>query len=502
MQRDLLMEQLALVHDSPLGRRLLRGSLPKSVAEFRRTARLTKYGDYLPDLDQTDDSALPGPVQHWVHTTGARAEYKHIPYTRRGYDVVVDTLMGAFILGSATRKGEVKIHPHDRVMYNTPPRPFLSGLIPFELASRFGFRGVLDPIEAESMEFKERIEKGFRVALNDGVDIVVSMSSILVKVGQEFAGHRKKSAFSPSMLRPGTLSRLVKAFVSSKIGNRPMLPKDLWSPKAILAWGIDTPYFREQLKHYWGSVPYEFYASTEGGIMAMQGWNKKGMTMVPYSNFFEFIPEEDSVKSWDDSEYRPATLLIDELEEGKRYELVITNFYGMPLLRYRIGHLIRVVALEDPETGVRLPQIEFQARCDDRIDLAGFTRMDEKTIWEALGNAHLGCNDWIVRKEYNGSKSLLHLYGEFNGELADGEIARELDQQLMALDSFYNDLQRMLDIHPLLVTRLQEGAFEHYYDKQLARGLPLPERRPSRMNATETDVLELLEPVRVSARVG
>ncbi len=210
---------------------------------------------------------------------------------------------------------------------------------------------------------------------------------------------------------------------------------------------------------------------------------------------------EDSVKSWEDSKFRPGTLLIDELEEGKRYELVITNFYGMPLLRYRIGHLIRVVALEDLETGVQLPQIEFQARCDDRIDLAGFTRMDEQTIWEALEDAQLRCIDWIVRKEYNGNKSLLHLYGEFDGELAEEQVASVLDQMLMAKDPFYCDLQQMLDIHPLLVTCLQQGAFERYYDKQLARGLPLPERRPSRMNATDSDVLELLEPVGVSARV-
>ena len=350
IQRELLLDELQVVGKSPLGRRLLRGSSPRSVDEFRRIARLTKYGDYLPDLESGNDASLPEPAYHWVHTTGARAEYKHIPYTRRAYDVVADNVMAAFILSCARRKGEVSIGPDHRVLYNTPPRPFLSGLLTFEMANRFGFPGVLDPVEAEAMEFKEKIEKGFRRALTTGVDILVSMSSILVKIGEDFTNHQKETSFSPSLLHPAALTRLGKAYVKSKLTNRELLPRDLWSPRGILAWGVDTPFFRKQVEHYWGKVPFQFYSCTEGGVIALQGWNKKGMTLIPYSNFFEFIPEEESVRSWEDTEYCPTTLLLDELEEGKRYEIVVTTLHGMPLLRYRVGHLIRVMALQDEET--------------------------------------------------------------------------------------------------------------------------------------------------------
>lgn len=492
IQRDLLLDELRSVHDSPLGRRLLRGTLPKSIAEFRRTARLTKYGDYLPELENGNDSALPERAYRWVHTTGARAEYKYIPYTLRAYEIVLDNVMAAFILSCANSKGEVNVGPDDRALYNTPPRPFLSGLITFDMADRFGFSGVLDPLEAEDMEFKERIEKGFRHGLATGVDILVSMSSILVKIGEEFANHQKQSSFSPSMLHPSALARLGSAFVKSKLLRRELLPKDLWSPKGILAWGIDTPFFRKQVEHYWGKTPFEFYSCTEGGVMAMQGWNKKGMTLIPYSNFYEFIPEEESAKSWEDPDYTPTTLLTDELEVGKRYEIVITNLHGMPLLRYRVGHLIKVIALEDDETGVKLPQIEFEARCDDRIDLAGFTRMDEKTFWEALTESEIGCADWIIRKESTGDKPTLHLYGEFKGELNDLEIANILDRCLKEKDPFYRDLEDMLGISPLCVTTLRSGTFDRYYDFQAGRGLPLTERRPSRLNSSNAEVADLL----------
>jgi hypothetical protein len=104
----------------------------------------------------------------------------------------------------------------------------------------------------------------------------------------------------------------------------------------------------------------------------------------------------------------------------------------------------------------------------------------------------VGCSDWIVRKEPTGDKPKLHVYGEFKGELTEGEITRVIDQTLKDKDPFYNDLEQMLGIFPLKVTRLSEGTFDRYYDAQLQKGLPLTERRPSRLNATNASVSELL----------
>ena len=119
IQEELLLEQLQMVATSPLGRRLLRGSKPTNVADFRRIAKLTKYGDYLPDLEDGNDASLPEPAYSWVHTTGARGDFKYIPYTLRAYEQVLDNMLGAIILSCATRKGDVKVRPGDKVLYNT-----------------------------------------------------------------------------------------------------------------------------------------------------------------------------------------------------------------------------------------------------------------------------------------------------------------------------------------------------------------------------------------------
>ena len=50
IQRRLLLEQLKLLAEMPLGRKIMGGKMPDSVEEFRRTIPLTSYMDYTPYL--------------------------------------------------------------------------------------------------------------------------------------------------------------------------------------------------------------------------------------------------------------------------------------------------------------------------------------------------------------------------------------------------------------------------------------------------------------------
>ena len=491
IQRELLMDELLLVHSSGLGRRLLQGSLPRSIEQFRQAVPLTTYADYQPELASCQESSLSETPCHWAATS--RTEGKRFPYTRPAYDVVVDNIMAAFILSCATQKGEVNLRPEDRMLWSAPPRPLLSGLLSFDIPKQFGFPVVVEPSEAEGLEPEEIIERDFQRGLAVGMDILVATSSALLKMGTALTNHRTRAKGSISTLNPNALTRLAKGHMTSKLLHREMTPKDLWWPKAFLAWGMDSPLYQKQLEHYWGQVPFRVYSCAEGGVLALQGWNKKGMTLVPYANFYEFIPEGEAAKSWIDPHYHPTTLLLDQLEVGKRYELVITNLHGMPLLRYRIGHLIRVVAREDPETGVSLPQIEFEARTGDGPELAKLTQKEETSLWEALIQAQLGCTDWIMRQEMGDDEPFLHLYGEFYGESTGEEIADALDHILEVSQPTPAQPPALLGVCPLRVTLLPEGTFAGYQNLSPERRLPTTGERPSRLNATDVEVAQLLD---------
>ena len=182
------------------------------------------------------------------------------------------------------------------------------------------------------------------------------------------------------------------------------MPKDLWPVKALIGWGIDTSIYRDMVYKYWGAYPYEFHACTEAGIIAAQSLARRDMTFIPHSNFFEFIPEAEWLRSKEDIFYEPRAVLLPEVKSGECYELVVTSFYGMPFIRYRLGHLIRIIGLEDEEAKVCLPQMVFEARADDLIDIAGFTRVSEKTVMQAIANTGIDYEDWMVRKEISENK--------------------------------------------------------------------------------------------------
>jgi hypothetical protein len=226
--------------------------------------------------------------------------------------------MSVLILACSQQKGQSSIMEGDRVLFNVAPSPYLSGILASGASQLFNLRPIMPPNLHDSMDFKEKVTKGFEVSLRTGIDILVAMNSVLVKTGNDFKRLSKNSKVTKHLLHPGELFRLSRAFLRSRIENRSVLPKDLWPVKALIGWGIDTSIYRDLVYQYWGAYPYEFHACTEAGIVAVQSWSRQGLTFIPNSNFFEFIPEVEWLKSKSDVFYEPRTVLLSEV---KRYAL-------------------------------------------------------------------------------------------------------------------------------------------------------------------------------------
>jgi hypothetical protein len=492
IQESLLLQQLERVAWCPLGMKLIGGKTPASVAEYRRMVPLTTYEDYLPELDPGDESALPEEPYAWAHTSGASGRYRRVPYTLESYNRSLDNLMSVLILACSRQRGQSSIMEGDRVLFNVAPAPYLSGILASGGSQAFRLRSIMPPDMHDGMDFKEKVTKGFELSLRTGMDILVAMTSVLVKTGNDFNRLSRNSKLSKHLMHPGELCRLSRAFLRSRLENRRMLPRDLWPVKALIGWGIDTSVYRDLVYKYWGAYPYEFHACTEAGIIAVQNWTRRGMTFIPHSNFFEFIPETDWLKSREDVFYEPNTVLLSEVQPGQRYELVITGFYGMPFIRYRLGHLIRITALEDEEARVYLPQMVFETRADDLIDIAGFTRVSEKTVTQAIAGTGITCEDWSIRKEIRRGKPALHLYIELNNGFQPADLASILHGELMKADSGYHDLAVMMEVQPLEVTVLSPGTFKSYYRERQENGSELAQRRPPRVNASDDIIRELV----------
>jgi len=493
IQKELLMEEINLVSDSFLGKKIMGNRKPGSVDEFRSIVPLTTYDDYEPYLGEQNEDVLAVKPYYWCHSAGRGGSFKWVPHSLENVEKTVKSFLAATILSSTREKGTVNIAPGLRILAILAPPPYSSGRTVHAFTERFTVR-LMPPLESsETEEFQERIRQGFKIAIKDGVDFMAAVASVLVRMGEAFSEQAGGMKLSMSMLHPKVVSRLLRAWITAKISGRGILPKDIWRPKGIMVSGVDTYIYKDSVIHYWGVTPLEFYAGTEANTYAMEGWNRKGMVFLPDTAFFEFIPYEQSLKLKEDNTFKPQTVLLDELKEGEMYEVVLTQPHGMPLLRYRINDLIKVISLSDDEAGVNLPHINFQRRITDVINIGGMANLDEKVLWQAIADTGIKYTEWTACKEYDQNQTYIRLYLELKEEREASEIETMIDEKLRIIDVDYKDVQSVLNLQPVRITLLSPGTFQAFTDEKTKEGADLAHLKPAHVNPPEALIQRLLE---------
>ncbi len=490
IQRRLLLDQLELLRNCELGSKVMRGAMPTSLEQFRKDVPLTTYSDYCPELQERQEDVLPAKPAHWLHTSGKSGEYpfKWVPYSEKFAHELAILMYGTGIFASCNGRGDVsKAKEHAKIVYAVAPAPYASGVF-VQIMQQEVDAKYLPPLDkAENMTFEQRTREGFRLALSKGFDYFFGLSTVLIVVGEQFGARSRGLSVMPLLSQPSALFRLLRGLIRSKIEHRSMLPKDLWSISGIMSGGADSTALRERLRNLWGRYPLETYACAEGSLIASQTWDYSGLTFIPNLNFLEFIPESEHFKWRLDNSYKPNTVLIDELQVDKSYEIVITNFHGGAMVRYRVGDMIRIIALTNDKLGINIPQMIFERRADDLIDIAGFTRLTERVIWQAVENSRIPYEDWAARKEIIADRPILHFYVEVKDgyDASKKRVASKLHEQLKRLDRDYADLESILGVKPLQVSLLPRGAFKAYIGERQAEGADLAHIKPPHINPSD-----------------
>jgi phenylacetate-coenzyme A ligase PaaK-like adenylate-forming protein len=464
---------------------------------FRELVPLTTYATYEPLLKDQPTDILAQPILTWARTSGRGGQPKWVPFTQEAYTQLGQCALASHMLAAARKRGDVNIRPNDVVALNLPPRPFLSGLAIVAMSNLFEFRFIPRLDESEKLSFQERIAWVFRQAMVDGIDLLGAMTIVLVKMGEQFEQGGQKRKFTWQSLHPALLWRYARAKARARAeGRSRVLPRDLWQPKGIMCGGTDTSVFRERIKDYWGVYPHETYGTTEAGLIATQAWDHQNMMFIPSSAFYEFIPVKDWAAERLSGVTPSRTVLMNELEAGQRYEVVLSNFYGGALLRYRLHDLIEIVSLGDEALGIHLPQFRFVGRSGDFIDLSGFAGLiEEKQIIVALQAAQIGYIDWVVRKEMERNQPMLRLYIEIKpsggADPAPEEIAARVHQELKRLNPDYENIETMLGFVPVQAVVLPPGTFSRYTAHQVQAGADLAHLKPMRIQPSQ-QVMDVL----------
>lgn len=478
IQKRLLNEQMDMWCKSPLGQKITKGRIPRTLEEFRRFVPLTTYDDYADVLLLKREDMLPDKPIIWIQTTweGGKHPIKVAPYTKGMLRTYKDNVIACMLMGTCTRKGEITVNPGDTFLYALAPLPYTTGLIPLALTDEVNIEFLPPVSDAVHMTFSERNKLGFKMGMKQGIDLFFGLGSVAYYVSLSIASLSEGGGKDRSLLKsirsmsPSMLLKYLKAKKECERENRPLMPKDLFKLKGFLCAGTDNRCYKDDLEELWGIRPVEVFSGTEPSCIGTETWNRNGLYFFPDACFYEFIPENEMYKNMDDPSYEPRTVLMDEVVPGEVYEIALTVLKGGAFARYRVGDMYRCLGLTSKEDETRIPRFEYIDRIPSIIDIAGFTRISENSIQNVIELAGVETEGWVALKEFTADKGrpYLHLYVELSSQtVVNRAVSRELLKEHLTIyfkyvDQDYHDLKRILGMDPLQVTILRCGTFSLY----------------------------------------
>ena len=231
------------------------------------------------------------------------------------------------------------------------------------------------------------------------------------------------------------------------------------------------------LKYVMDSVPFfsPLYAATEGliGVNISPEDNQDATyALLPQALFYEFleVASNNFTISSDNNNInkKRKTLLSNQLEIGRKYELVITNLAG--LVRYRFGDVVKLERFEN-ET----PIVSFQYRQGQVMNVRG-EKMNENILTKAIKDASsdiglssmvdfCASEDLLAVNNTNSNKSRYHIFIEIDSiienDIQEGhELNHKYDCYLQKYSEVYKSYRKKEAIEMPIVHILPKGAFE------------------------------------------
>lgn len=205
-----------------------------------------------------------------------------------------------------------------------------------------------------------------------------------IKITPELYDEYKKK-FKPNPKRAAELRREFEKGFDTPIAPR-IWPRLTWAYGMV---GSNLKVYVEKLRRHIGDdIPIHNmgFAAAEGFFAMATELDVHDGVLLPHCLFFEFLPVNDDEEDPDEN---AAPLLINQLEVGKKYELVVSNFSG--LYRYRMEDVVTVTRMHN-----NTPEIEFLYRRNLGMNLANektTTQMVDfvaKNTAEEMGNEFVG----------------------------------------------------------------------------------------------------------------
>ena len=306
------------------------------------------------------------------------------------------------------------------------------------------------------------LQKNWRVIVDDIEKGIISESIPLKsELRQELA-----SLIKPMPERAAYLRRQFEQGFDDTLFRR------LW-PHLTVVCSIGNASFKPAADYVRGfslGVPFDFsiYGASEALVAACWQLESTDMQLLTDSCFYEFIPAETGTED-------PARLLtLDQLEEGEKYEVLITTQAG--LYRYHLKDVIEVKGFRN-----RVPLISFVYRKGQLFNIAGekFSEEDARNTIEMLEKAHgVTVDHWLFYQDDSVMPSRYSLVVESDADLDWDACIDELEGYMGVCNKRYPSQRAKAFISRLIVQHQQPGTHDAWAARCVEQGASAAQVKP------------------------
>lgn len=228
----------------------------------------------------------------------------------------------------------------------------------------------------------------------------------------------------------------------------------------IVTGGVNYEPYRDKMEDLLGgSVDIiQTFPASEGFFAFQDDYTKEGLLLLTnHGIFYEFIPLEEYGKPG------ARRLTLKEIELNKDYALILTTNSG--LWAYSIGDVVRFISKDPYRVLVSGRTKHFTSAFGEHV----IAFEVEEAMKATLEKYPAQITEFHLAPQVNPEEGLPYHEWliEFEKEPADSELFRnELDQQLRARNTYYDDLISGNILQKLHIIKLAKNAFQEYARSQ------------------------------------
>lgn len=260
----------------------------------------------------------------------------------------------------------------------------------------------------------------------------------------------------------------------------PIAPR-IW-PNLQWAYGMMgsnlSVYVEKLRKHIGPNVPMHNmgYAAAEGFFATPVELDASDYALIPYTVFFEFLPVNDGEEKAND-EITP--LLLNQLEVGKDYEVIVSNFSG--LYRYKMEDVVHVTGMH-----YNTPKVELLFRQNLSMNVANektTTDMIDAAAQQVAAEMGVEFKGFSFYPDFSTKPPRYTMLAEVRNGTPDSEDVRQqfidaLDHALDGINEKYYKYRRWGMLNRPEVLFLAENTYVDYNKYLAGKGVVLNQIKP------------------------